>query len=122
ESVLATVLDPRFDVRRAALFDTSAAVKGEDVKQLPPSLDVTVRTLSYAPGAISLERDKPAPAGSARRVSENFYPGWKASVDGKEATIGRADVSLIGVPLSAGARRVELQFTSSVYDRGVTIT
>jgi hypothetical protein len=97
-------------------------VQGEDVKQLPAATDIAVRALSYAPGAISLELDKPAPAGSALLVSENYYPGWKATVDGKDTPVGRADVSLIGVPLRAGARRVDLRFTSAVYDRGAAIT
>jgi uncharacterized membrane protein YfhO len=55
-------------------------------------------------------------------VSENFYPGWKATVDGKPARIGRADYTMIGVELPAGARSVELDFTSPTYERGKVIT
>src|SRR6185295_1236119 len=69
-----------------------------------------------------LDLDKPAPAGSALVVSENYYPGWKASVGGKPAPIGRADLSLIGVELPEGAREVELTFASASYARGRLIT
>ena len=55
-------------------------------------------------------------------VSENFYPGWTATVDGKPATAARAMYSLIGVPLPAGARSVELRFTSASYKKGKLIT
>ena len=55
-------------------------------------------------------------------VSENYYPGWKATVDGKPARIGRADYTLIGVELPAGARSIELNFTSPSYQRGKVIT
>jgi uncharacterized membrane protein YfhO len=55
-------------------------------------------------------------------VSENYYPGWRAKVDGKPARIGRADLSLIGIELPEGARRVGLEFTSPSYQRGKIIT
>ena len=55
-------------------------------------------------------------------MSENFYPGWIATADGKAARVGRADYSLIGVELPQGARNIELRFTSPAYQRGKTIT
>jgi uncharacterized membrane protein YfhO len=55
-------------------------------------------------------------------VSENFYPGWQARVDGKDTGVERADYVLIGVPLSAGARTIELQYESGRYEIGKLIT
>lgn len=123
ENVLATVLDPRFDVRRAALFDTGAAVPVQPVPQaMPPASDVNVRVTRYDPGHISLSLDRPAPAGSALIVSENYYPGWRAWVDGKRVPTGRAQYILIGVGLPTGARSIELRFRSATYERGKAIT
>ena len=123
ESVLATVLDPRFDVRRAALFDTAAVVPVQPVPpELPPPSEVAVRVQRYEPGRISLELDRPAPKGAALVVSENYYPGWTATADGKAAPIGRTDYVLIGVALPEGARRVELAFASPRYETGKAIT
>jgi hypothetical protein len=63
-AVLGTILDPRFDLRTAALFDTSAAVRGvENVQALPEPLAVSARVTHYAPGEVRLELDAP----SARR-------------------------------------------------------
>jgi hypothetical protein len=124
ENVLATVLDPRFDVRRAALFDTGATVPVQPAPPLtlPPPSDVKVTATRYEPGHISLTLDRPAPASSSLIVSENYYPGWQASVDGRPAPIGRVQYVLTGVGLPAGARSVELTFRSASYDRGKTIT
>jgi hypothetical protein len=123
ENVLATILDPRFDVRRAALFDTAAVVPVQPVPPtLPPPSDVRVTATRYEPGHISLTLDRPAPAGSALVVSENYYPGWEATVDGRPAPIGRAQYVLIGVGLPAGARSVELTFRSPTYQRGKAIS
>jgi uncharacterized membrane protein YfhO len=43
-------------------------------------------------------------------------------VDGREARVGRADYTLIGVELPAGARSVLLSFDSKPYHVGKTIT
>jgi uncharacterized membrane protein YfhO len=51
-------------------------------------------------------------------VSENWYPDWHATVDGKSAAVRRADHSLLSVDLPAGARQVELWFDSPAYARG----
>ena len=69
-----------------------------------------------------IELDAPAPAGSALMVSENYYPGWNATIDGKPAAVHRANLSLMGVPLPAGARKIELTFTSASFERGKLIT
>jgi hypothetical protein len=122
EEMLGTVLDPRFDVRRAALFDTSSTVTGVQLTTMPAPLAAKTKTTRYDPGAIDVELDQPAPAGSALIVSENYYPGWSATVDGEPATIGRADMTLIGVELPAGARHVSLRFASPPYETGKKVT
>jgi hypothetical protein len=123
DQVLATILNPRFDVRRAALFDTSANVTvSPGVQTLPPPLTVGTSVRHYEPGKVQIDLNAPAPQGSSLIVSENYYPGWKATVDGKAARIGRADYTLIGVELPQGARSIELVFTSPSYERGKTIT
>ena len=123
DQVLGTVVNPRFDVRRAALFDTSAQVSAaQGVQSLPAPLSITSSVQHYEPGKVQIQLSGPAPAGSSLIVSENFYPGWIASVDGKPARVGRADYTLIGVELPEGARNVQLLFTSPSYERGKTIT
>ncbi|AHG90783.1 Protein of unknown function, membrane YfhO [Gemmatirosa kalamazoonensis] len=122
-STLATVLDPRFDAARVALFDSASTVATQPVpQQLPAALDLKVLFRRWDPGHISLELDRPAPAGASLVVSENYYPGWRARVDGRDASIARADYSLIGVPLPTGSRQIELTFDSPVYHTGKTIT
>ncbi len=123
DQVLATVLNPRFDVTRAALFDTSANVTAaQAVQSLPAPVGITTTVRRYEPGRVQIDLSAPAPEGSSLLVSENYYPGWIAAVDGKPARIGRADYTLIGVELPRGGRSVELNFTSPAYQRGKAIT
>ena len=121
--VLSTLFDPRLDdVRRAALFDTSAAVTAAQVKQLPAPLAIAANVTRYDPGHITVRLASPAPAGSALVVSENYYPGWAATADGKPATVGRVDYVLTGVVLPTGATLVDLTFHSAPYETGKVVT
>jgi len=122
EAVGATVLDPRFDVRRAGLFSPDAEVAAKQVTALPEALDIQTSASGYKPGHFVIELSTPAPQGAALIVSENFYPGWSANADGKPVRVWRADMSLMGIELPAGARRLEFNFASAPYQRGKLIT
>ncbi|HLA89136.1 MAG TPA: YfhO family protein [Gemmatimonadaceae bacterium] len=121
-SVREAVHNPGFPVRSVALFDESSQVEAVRLTTLPSPLDLSVRTTSYEPGRIALALSAPAPRGSALVVSENYYPGWRASVDGKPVAVERADLVLMGIPLPEGARQVELVFSSESYRTGKVIT
>ncbi len=43
-------------------------------------------------------------------VSDNWYPGWKAEVDGKAVEILRVDTAIRGIALEAGQHRVEMSY------------
>src|SRR6185503_18806123 len=85
-------------------------------------LEAKVSATKYEPGRMTLALESPAPAGSALLVSENYYPGWRATVDGRPVKLGRADYTLIGVELPTGAKTVELWFDSAPYHTGKTVT
>jgi uncharacterized membrane protein YfhO len=55
-------------------------------------------------------------------VSENYFPGWSATVDGRVTPAYRADFNLIGVPLPAGARAIDLSFRDPALSVGKGIT
>ena len=122
DAIRATVMNPSFDLRRAALFDSSAAVQGSAVSVAPEPLSTRARVAYPSPRNIHIDLDGPVPEGSALIVSENWYPGWRALVDGRPATVARADYTLMGIPLTAGARRVELSFADPVYVRARMVT
>lgn len=111
-----------FPVHSVAIFDTSSKVPAAQVTSLPPALPIAVHVDAYAPGHIAMTMSAGAPKGSALVVSENYYPGWHATIDGKPATVERADLSLMGIPLPEGAKKVELEFSSDTYKEGKTIT
>jgi hypothetical protein len=122
-AILTTLRDTRFDVRRVALFDSTTKVPTQPIPAaLPESSSVNARVTTMEPGHITVELDRPAPANATLVVSENYYPGWRASVDGAAAPLDRVDYVLMGVGLGAGARRIELSFRSDTYERGRLIS
>lgn len=114
---------PTFPYRSVALIAPESDTPAQSLSSLPEPLSIRARTTAYAPGRISVTLDAPAPSGSALVVSENFYPGWQATVDGQPAKAERAMLSLMAVALPAGATAVELTFDSAPYatGRGITI-
>jgi hypothetical protein len=118
----AAVLDPRFDAARIAVFDTAAAVQPTAGKVPPEPLALSATTTAFGPGRADIALSAPAPAGSALLVSENYFPGWQAIVDGQPMPVYRADFNLIGVPLPAGARKVTLHFHDVALATGKAIT
>ena len=122
EQALATVLDPRFEQTRAAIIDTGAAIQVAPLPGVPAPSGIVAQVKRFDAGAIDVSLSAPAPAGSALVVSENFYPGWRAIVDGSEVPAVRANFNLIGIALPAGAREVEVRFTDPAYGTGRTIT
>jgi hypothetical protein len=55
-------------------------------------------------------------------LSDTFYPGWKAFVDGKEEKILRANYNFRTVPLTAGTHRVEFVYDPLSFKLGAIIT
>jgi hypothetical protein len=55
-------------------------------------------------------------------VSQIYYPGWAAFVDGRETPVVRADYALTAVPLDTGNHTVRLAFQPSSYRIGLAIS
>ena len=62
------------------------------------------------------------PTDSLLVLSEIYYPGWRAAVDGVPTPILRADVALRAVAVRAGEHRVEMVFDPWSVKIGIGIT
>ena len=52
---------------------------------------------------------------------DNFYPGWRAFVAGREVTIQRANYTFRGVALPAGEATVEFVYQSTTFRAGLLV-
>ncbi len=55
-------------------------------------------------------------------VSETFYPGWEATVDGKPEPIDEVFGALRGVVLESGSHRVEMRYRPGVVRLGAWLS
>lgn len=55
-------------------------------------------------------------------VTDSWYPGWRAWVDGEEFPVLRVNALFRGVSVAAGARRVEMHFDPLTFRVGTTAT
>jgi hypothetical protein len=88
--------------------------------------------LSTSPGAaVSFTRDEAdrvvleasAPArGATLTLTDSYFPGWRAWVDGRPARIERVGEGFRGVVLAAGSHTVEMRYEPASYRVGLFVS
>lgn len=104
------------------LLDSASKLNPEPLKQLPAPLGITITFEAYEAGRMKFTLSQPTPVPAYAVVAENYYPDWQALVDGQPVKVERGNVSMITVPLPAGARTVELTVRSAAFERGKAIS
>ncbi len=117
EAALALLADPSFDLAaKVALAGDGAPGRPAGAAQLAAQLTVQ----KYEPETIRLAVTLNAPGYLV--LTDAYYPGWQAAVDGRAVEILRANVHFRAVPLDAGAHRVEFTYRPASYRLGLGIS
>ncbi len=108
----AMALVERMDIRSQAVITTDEDLGpvGADAGIVPAAIT------SYAPEEVEIECD--APAAGWLVLSDRYYPGWRALVDGKETKIYCANVMVRAVRVDQGRHAVSFTFRSRALRRG----
>jgi len=80
----------------------------------------TAEILGYKPQEVIVKTKSDQP--KLLFLSDNYYPGWKAQVDGEETQILRADYTFRAVPLIAGEHLVRFYYDSEVFKAGLGLS
>ncbi|GIW07842.1 MAG: hypothetical protein KatS3mg060_2647 [Dehalococcoidia bacterium] len=112
---LRTVLSPQFDPGTTVVLDREPPIAPSGRATRSPA---TVRDL--APDRLVSETTLAEPG--VLVLSEVFYPGWRATVNGQPAEILRAQHTLRGVALPAGTHTVELVFDPLTVKFGIGLS
>ena len=78
---------------------------------------VTMKT--YEPNQLTYEVE--SAKGGVLVFSENYYPEWTATVDGKEVPVGRVNYILRAIQVTPGKHQVVLSFFPKSVDRTETV-
>jgi hypothetical protein len=122
DAIIPTILDPRFDPRRLLILPGDATAGRDSVAQLPATVDIPVTVREPRPGRLELQLERPPTDSAYVFISQNYFPDWHATVDGRPAQLVRAQVSLTAVRIPPGARTISMEMHSTSYATGRTIT
>jgi len=122
ERLLPTLLDPRLDVGRVVLLPSDAPVQPAPLDTMPARSTSQARVAQWEPGRMTVRMEPVPDRDGYLLVSENWYPDWRAEVDGQAAKVLRGDLTFLTVPLPKGAREVRLTTRSDAYRRGKMVS
>ncbi len=111
------ITDSTWDHRTTAILE-----QDPPLHPVPPPHGETgsARIMGYEDNRIGIDATSPTPG--ILVLSEIFYPGWKATVDGAETEILRTDYNLRGIALPGGSHHVEFRFLPPSFVEGAWIT
>jgi hypothetical protein len=122
EQIVPTLLNPRLDPSRLVLLGPDAPVRPPRLDSMPPRSAARATFTSWEPGSMRIRLDPAPERDGYLLVSENWYPEWAATVDGRPAQVLRGDNTFITVPLPAGAREVRLDYRRGRYHTGAAMS
>ena len=104
-----------FDPTRTALVEAPITVNSPNADRKPSA---TIAALS----STHMEVHTSSTTANFLITSDAYYPGWRASIDGQEATLYRADYAIRGVMLPAGQRTVSFDYRPRSFYAGAALS
>jgi hypothetical protein len=101
-----SLIDGGIDFRRTAITEQAIALPAGNPSNGTDSDEV--KALRYQPDSLDLSIRSKEPA--LLVLSENYYPGWQAWLDGAPVAIYRTDIAFRGVAIPPGAHLVRMEF------------
>lgn len=101
-----------------------AIVFRKDVRGMPFTSNIQgtykIAFIKYSSGYIKLQCTTSQPG--LFFISNTYFPGWHASVDGKETKVIRTDYAFQGLWLTQGSHTIELNYSPSSFKYGALLS
>ncbi|MBI2267341.1 MAG: YfhO family protein [Armatimonadetes bacterium] len=119
--LLLAMLDPQFDPRKAAFLESEPPASLEmKAWARPLPLRDEVAVTSYRTDGCSISASLKEKGFLI--ISDTYYPGWKARVNGVEVPIFPAYYAFRGIHLPAGRFQVEVSYEPESFRKGVLLS
>lgn len=115
--LLDSLKSPAFNHRTTAILEHDPGIT---LSPPSPPAGGEARIVRYSNNSIVMEAD--TPADGLLVLSEMYYPGWSAYVDGNRTEIYRTDYSLRSLVVPRGRHHVEVLYEPGPFRRGAVIT
>lgn len=112
--ILARLYSSDFDARNTLILEKEPAIKPA------AGSSAAAEIIAYTPNEVTIQTNSDKP--KLLFLSDNYYPGWKALVDGQEAPILRADYTFRAVSLPAGEHVVKFNYQPQGFYIGAFIS
>ena len=120
EELLAKLSSQAFDPRRTVLLRPTRSQEPISYPPIPCHLSLIPLSPEYSPNAVrievALDRD------GYLVLSDTYYPGWRAYIDGEEREILRANYAFRAVPLESGQHTVLFKYEPLSFKMGLAIS
>lgn len=114
KDIIPAFYNKNFDEKKTVILE-------EDLGLLTPILKIKkVKLLTYEPNKISFTTSSDGTA--LLFLSDTYYPGWKATIDGKETKIYVADYAFRAVKVPKGEHKVEFYYSPESFKNGLILS
>ncbi len=120
EEVLKRMDSENFDLRRVVILEEEVPKLPLTINLLPFTDESEAEIIDYQPTKVEIETRTDGEGFLV--LSDTYYPGWKAYVDGREERIYRADYLLRAISLSPGFHKVKFIFDPLSFKLGLWMT
>jgi hypothetical protein len=120
EELLAELLSQTFDPRRTVLLRPARSQESISYPPIPYPLYLIPLSPEYSPNAVRIE--VALDQDGYLVLSDTYYPGWRAYVDGEEKEILRANYAFRAVPLESGQYTVLFKYEPPSFKVGLAIS
>jgi hypothetical protein len=121
DAALAVMREAGFDPARQVILEPPVATPAAALATAPCLDCVYTTTLAlYQPEQVVVDVEAACPGWLV--LTDSYYPGWRASLDGQPASIARADLLFRAVAVPAGAHRVEFVYDPLSFKLGAAIS
>lgn len=114
EDAWARIHEPDFDPARVVVLE------GGQPLDIEAGVEDRVQISRYEPDSVAIEVE--AGADGYLFLSDPFYPGWRAEVDGAPVPIVRANTAFRAVAVPAGRHQVTMNFRPGTWYAGLAVS
>lgn len=114
KSTIKTLFDSKFPYTQKVILTTSPSFAAQAT---PPT---TAKITNYSANDIEIVTDTKRTG--LLFLSDNYYPGWQASIDGKSTSIFQADYSFRGVEVPSGKHTMHFAYRPMSFYLGAIIS
>jgi len=120
--IIKTLYDQNFDLHKQIILERDPGIARTVIAEQDQSLDEesTLLISNYRPTHVEIQSKSSVPA--ILLLTDSYYPGWRATIDGIPTEILRANYTFRAVVIPPGIRQVSFRYAPTSFNIGAVIS